>query len=413
MLGKKHFDTNINEDTVIELLQSITKPPVPISKYQYHNLRNLSTSNVLPPSSEFKNNFSEYIRAITLKAYTSIMKDKIDNIVTDILKTIPEKLSEEDYLNILFYFHKTSNFNMQFEMLKIMKASSDLNQTIDFDNILLSRNFRPTIYKYLIQRLETLQEKGVLANNNTWYYLFDVFENPEPKIQMLKLMKEYEIDMKPILPFLSSLLPYYSSDQLLDLYKSSGYDGGIDQLPMSLFNQHAQILLNHGKLKDLWTLLVSEPKFRRFLNPSLFVHILSHLLENNQVGYAFALTNLVLHKYNFPKKLSQNVLESKLLNSYLPNAEYFDNWLSLTRIVYPMFNKREAVHLNARTVSRLNDYCKIHNIEPNFKTKVPKDIRLMKQINNDLVWKDGEPEWNLSENTPNFIRAANAVNQFK
>lgn len=413
MLGKEHFDTNINEDTVLELLQSITKQPVLSSKYPYYNLKNLRTSNVLPKPDDLTSNLSQYITDITLKVYPREMKYKVDAIVTNILRTLPEKMSEEDYLNVLFYFHKSSNFNMQFETLEIMKAETNFRQTIDFDNILLSKSSRPTVYKYLIERLETLQDKGATANTNTWYYLFDIFENPEPKQQMLKLMNDLEIDIKPILSSLSPLLPFFTRDQLLELYRSAGYKGEISELPIPLFNQLAQIYIKQGELQDLWNLMESNPKLKKFFSPSLYVHIISHLLENGQVGFAFAFSNLFLHKLKFSKKLSKNILESMLLNNYLPTAKYFDNWLSLTRAIYPSFNKRDSIFLNDKTVSRLNDYCKIHKLENNFKTKSPKDMKLMKLIKNELVWKDGNPKLILSENTSKFIQAANAVNQFK
>lgn len=412
MLGKEHFETNINEDTVLELLESMTEQPVPISKYKYHNFKMMTTGKILSPPSDLDTNLTNYINELTMKVYPRDEKRRIDEILTEIINTVPEKMSEEDYLNVVFYFHRTSNLRMQFETLDIMSNKTEIPQTIDFDNLLISKNTRPTMYKFLIERLENLQNRGILANNNTWYYLFNVFENPEPKHRMIKMMKEYEIDIKPILSTLVSLLPYYSPEQLIELYKENGYDGKLSDLTQPLFNQLAQTYINDGRLQEIWDLLEGDPKLKKFFTPSLFVHIATHLLENNQLGFAFALSELFYRQYNSSRKFSRSILESMILNNYLPNAAYFSNWLSLTRVVIPTLNKSKRVFINDKTLSRLHDFCTLHNISDNFKIRKAKELKLSNMIQRDLVWKDGKPKFILLDNTPEFIEAAKAVNQF-
>ncbi|GAV28123.1 hypothetical protein PMKS-001591 [Pichia membranifaciens] len=329
MLGKSHFMSTVDEETIIELLQNISKTPVAVSEVKYVSFADLPHSKKLPP--------------------------------------LPKDLSEKSI--------------------------------VDYVNKLVS-------FRQIIERLDILKGKESAANTNTWYYLFNVFKNPEPKVKMLELMGEYEVPLKPMLGSLSPIIDYFTPEQLTELYESEGNFLENGQIDPVLVNQLVACYLKDSRAGEVWSMIQSNSSWEKFITPGLFVIFANHFLKNNQLAFAIAFANYLQKNY---KVNATPILTSMILNVYLKDCPYFDRWLSIVRIFMPGVKKYQ-VFLNSKTMSNLNDYCSLHNISNHFDVMEGQDFATRKAIYSDLVWKD-MPIFELSENSPEFVKTAKFIGQ--
>lgn len=411
MLGKSHFMTNIDEETILELLQTLSTTPIHKSDYTYCNIAELPRKKYLPPlpNDESQESLSKYISQLTTFQYPRQLTKQIDNILLAIVDSQPGKLNKSDFLKILLFQHYTVNDRSKFKTLSLMNDMTDINQDIDFDNILLSETQRPTNYKFIIDRLEYLTNKQKFANINTWYYLFNAFKNPEPKVKMLDIMQTMEIPLRPILMSLSSVKDYLTTDTLLDIYREENISIENNTLTPQLFNQLIASYLKDDRIEEAWGFVMSDKRFRPMINAGLFVVFTNHFLKNNQLGYAFAFSKFMFSNY---KIVTSPILNSMILNVYLAECEYFDNWLTVLRLVYPTKDDKSGF-VNTKTMSYLNDYCSLHNLDNTFSIMTKHDKIIKNKITKDLVWDKSTPIFNFEDNSANFKKTANLLNQLK
>lgn len=409
LLGKSQFQSNVDEEAILELLRDISTVPVPPSIVKCTSFFDLPHASKLPflPRNLTQNSIENYIDRLTKFRYPKKEYSKIAEILLQIVEEVPSLLSKQHYLQIISFYHHYLNDKAGFQVLNLMIANTEIKQDIDFDNILLSRNSRPSAYRQKIERLEMLKDKEEESNRNTWYAIFNMFNNPEPKISMLDLMKEYQV---PIGPIISSLLPvidYYSPEQLISLYRESGFTLDDPKLKPSLFNQLIACYLKDERLEEAWSLVINNPNSKKFVTLGLFVTFTTHFLKHNQLGFAYAFANYFKKNYKIEKV--NDILVSMVLNVYLINCPVFDNWLTMVRINMAIVKKHNSF-LNTKTLSNLHDYCELNHISSDFDSIDAVDVAITEMIEKDLIWSE-KPVFQINENTPSFIQAAKALGQ--
>ncbi|ODQ47911.1 hypothetical protein PICMEDRAFT_71921 [Pichia membranifaciens NRRL Y-2026] len=408
MLGKSHFMSTVDEETIIELLQNISEIPVSVSEVKYVNFADLPHSKRLPtlPKDLSEKSIVDYVNKLVQYRYPRSFTNQIGEALLEIVLSSPELLTKKHYLSIILFYHFHTNHKVGLQVLNLMIANTQIRQDIDFDNVLMSPTVRPPVYRQIIERLDTLKGKDFAANTNTWYYLFNVFKNPEPKIKMLELMGEYKVSLKPVLGSLSPIIEYFTPEQLTDLYQSEGCfleNGEIDPV---LVNQLVACYLKDSRVDEVWSMIQNNSDLEKFITPGLFVVFANHFLKNNQLAFAIAFADYLQKNY---KVKTTPILTSMILNVYLKDCPFFDRWLSLVRIFMPGV-KRYHVFLNTKTISNLNDYCSLYKISNDFDVMEGQDFTTMKAIYSDLVWND-KPTFELSENSPDFIKTAKFIGQ--
>jgi hypothetical protein len=407
MLGKSHFMTNIDEETILELLQSMSEIPINKSEYKYINYTDLPRRKNLPslPTELNKESIVNYVSELTNYQYPRQSTHQINELLTNIVDSNPAYLNKETFLKIVLVQHYTANDRDKFHTLTNMKVKAEIKQDIDFDNVLLSPNRRPSNYKFFIERLENLKEKGTTVNNNTFYYIFNSFKNAEPKVKMIEMMQDLEVPLTPILTSLSSIIEYFTPEKIIEIYEKEeiSYENG--NFSSSLFNQLVACYLKDDRITEAWE-LVEASKYKDVHTSSLFVTFINHFLKNNQLGFAFAFSNYFWVHYGVN---SSFILKSMLLNVYLVECEYFPNWLNLVRLVYPK-NEEKSGFINSKTIPYLNDYCSLHNLENTFNITTKETKILKNKIFKNLIWND-KPIFELEKNSKDFIQVAKLINQ--
>lgn len=408
MLGKSHFMSTVDEETILELLENISEIPIPASEYKYVNFADIPRQKKLPflPKSLNEESIIKYTTKLVSFRYPRVYTNQISEALLEIVTSSPQILSKELYLKIILFHHFHTNHKAALQILNLMIANTEIKQDIDFDNVLMSGTVRPPMYRQVIERLEVLKDKDWKANSNTWYSLFHMFKNPEPKVKMIELMKEYEVPAKPLLGSLVSIIDYFTPEQLIELYDSEGITLENGQMDSGLFNQLVACYLKDFRIDEVWSIIQNSPDAEKWINVGLFVTFANHFLKNNQLAFAFAFSDFMQKKY---KLNTYPVLTSMILNVYLKDCPYFDRWISITRIFMPSI-KKNYVFLNSKTISNLNDYCDIHNINNNFNIMESEDHATKKAISTDLVWRD-KPIFELLENTPQFVKTAELIGQ--
>lgn len=410
LLGKSQFLANVDEETILELLQSISDIPVQPSEFKFLNFKDLPHSKTLPliPNELNDDSIIEYVHQLTNFQYNRQNTSKISEILMEIVNYKPILLTKEEYLKIIRFFHHTSHDSICYKILNIMSEKTNIKQDIDFDNIILSKSAKPSMYKLKIERLEVLKGKNWESNCNTWYSIFHMFNNPEPQIQMLELMDEYQVSTMPILRSLNSITKFLSAERLLSIYEKNGITLKNKRMDSILLNQLVACYLKDNRIEEIWKIITNNNDYelKKFINHGLFVVFTTHFIKNNQIAYAFALSKFFKLKYNID---TNSILRSMLINIYLKDCPYFDNWVSLARLLYPVSEKSKGF-INSKTISNLNDYCDLHNIREDLTKIEKKDLELMKSINSNLVWNKN-PIFKLSRNDPKFIEIALKLGQ--
>ena len=400
--------STVDEETIIELLQNISKTPVAVSEVKYVNFADLPHSKKLPPLPKdvSEKSIVDYVNKLVNFRYPRSYTNQIGEALLEIVLSSPEFLTKKHYLSIILFYHFHTNHKVGLQVLNLMIANTEIKQDIDFDNILMSSTVRPPVYRQIIERLDILKGKESAANTNTWYYLFNVFKNPEPKVKMLELMGEYVVPIKPVLGSLSPIIGYFTPEQLTELYESEGSFMENGQIDPVLVNQLVACYLKDSRADEVWSMIQNNPSWEKFITPGLFVIFANHFLKNNQLAFAIAFANYLQKNY---KVNTTPILTSMILNVYLKDCPYFERWLSIVRIFMPGVKKYQ-VFLNTKTMSNLNDYCSLHNISNHFDVMEGQDFATRKAIYSDLVWKD-KPIFELAENSPEFVKTAKFIGQ--
>lgn len=408
LLGKSHMNTSIDEEAILELLQMITPSPVPASKYPYHNLKGFPrcTKIPAPPATAARAQLVDYVDLLTSHRYPIPATPKIADALLEIVQSTPELLGKEEYLKIILFLHYVALDKIGFRVLNLMIENTALKQDIDFDNIFLSQTVKPWNYRKIIERLEILKDREVSANINTWYYMFNMFQSPEPKVEMVQMMKDLNIPLKPIVNSFAPIVDYYTPEKINEMYENEGISIERGTLTSSLFNNLVACYLKDNRAAEIWSLIEADVRYRKMINIPLFVTFMHHFFKNNQVAYAFAFAKYLRNNHNL---FTSNVLASMMLNVYLKDCSYFELWLSVVRILYP--NKNQKVFLNTKTKSNLMDYCLLHKLDADFKMG-PEEYKLRKEIDSVLNWTD-KPIFEFAENTKQFRQLAEKMGQHK
>lgn len=412
LLGKSHFISSVDEEAILELLRNISDIPVQKSEYNYVSFAKLKHSKFLPklPKNLDQISIEKYVNSLTHFQYDRKYFHKISEVLQELVNFNPKLFSKKNYIDIISFFHHISNDKIAFKILNIMIEETEIVQDTDFDNIFLAPSNRPSLYKQKISRLESMDDKDFKANVNTWYNIFDMFKNPEPKIQMLDLMDEYKISKKPLLTSLTSIIDYLTPERLLELYQKNDITLDNGKMDSIMFNQLIACYLKDDRIDETWLLVLKINEFKNsdknFINIGLFVTYTNYFFKNNQLGYAFAFSQFLEKKYNIK---TYHILESMLLNVYLINCPYFDYWSILVRSILSDFKKTKGF-FNTKTISNLNDYCDLHNIKDDLETTHQEDKEFIAKIRLNLIWSD-IPVFKLSNNSPKFIECSKLLGQ--
>lgn len=408
-LEGSEFETSLDEESIIECLRGMTNVPVPKSKYPFLSYSNFPRSKFLPPmpTSESKEELVQFVDKLTTFQYPKPRIPQISRLIHESVSAHPEFFPKESYLKIVYFYNYHSNLKLCFDILNTMIQRTDLKQDIEFHNVIISDTFKPSNMKKVIERLESLEHRGMKANTNTWYHGFTRMKNSDPKIQLIEMMQELNIPLYPILHLLKPLAGYFTPEKLNKLFEKEGVSIERDTLTSPLFNILATSYLRHNQISELWDLIEGTPQLRPFMNTGLYVTFIEHFLSNNQLGFAFAFTQYVQSKFGL--RVSK-ILISMIVNKHLPNCSYFENWISIVRILYPKAIRDSSIFLNTKTLSNLQDYATLYRFDNNFESVSRKDKEIKRMIDKSLVWKD-KPIFSLSENAKSFIDCAKMVGQ--
>ncbi|QPG75082.1 hypothetical protein FOA43_002423 [Brettanomyces nanus] len=419
-LNESQVRSNVQEDTVIERLLDISPPEgelVTKSKYPYAEMADRPWRAYLPevPRAATAASINDYIGKLTSYRYHPSVYGVIGESLMKIVEATPEVLTKQSYLNIVSHFHFMVQDRKGFDVLDKMAEATQIQQDIDFDNALLSYANCVTDYRPRITRLEKLRDHHVMANNNTWYYVFRMFRRTDPKLQLLKLMDDHGISHQPILySAVHYLSKTYTPEQLLEYYRREGKTGV--NMTAYLFNRLIGTYLGYNRVDEAWNLVKKthlDPENTLQVNAGTFGVFNRHFADRGELYNCIAFSDLFSKTFGMK---SRQFLANDLLNKQLPYIDFFDNWFNLVNVLVDMLrnNTQNKSFINKKTLHKLQDYAKLHGRTDFDPLQFDDEALLLRhELFSKLKWEcvedDGQLPLSLEENSEQFQKAAGLI----
>ena len=406
LLGKESFESSVDEDIILETLRSITTKPVPKAKYPFWAYKSFAAKLELPepPTSATSEDLRKYLDSLTSYKYPPRLITKVRAAMLELVNSVPSILTKMDYLKICYVLHFFSRFRELFQVMDTMEENTAIRQDIDFENILISETLVPVMYKTLIERLDSMAEKKLTANTSTYYYAFNMLRNKEAKLQLIEMMQDFEMPIRPIFTMMKPLTSSFSPEQMAKMYNREGLSIAEANMSPKEFNTLVLCYLENDRAQEILDIMESTPACKKYITPILYCTFAEHFLKHNQAGYAFALSRYYYQKHKISTHFQLNTM---LLNIFLRNPPYFENWLTLVRLTLGNLRKTNG-KVDSKTLSYLNDYATLNKFDHTFNKRDEAVDNLSDLIYRGLKWNDC-PIIDLKKNNDAFIRAARAV----
>lgn len=401
ILDKRGLETTVEEETLLELIKDLSPMPVPISDMRYVEFSQLPLSYKTPrePKNWDEVTINEYLKTITSNTYHHSVQGSVISKVMKLVNSKASLITKENYVRIVSMFHCMLKSNVCFEVLERMNQETEIVEDSDFLNAFIMAQNSQSVYKFRIKRLENCRDRHKKVNANTWYYLFNLFESSGSKLKLLGMMMEYEIPLEPIFnEGVSKLAEELDPEELTELYTQCKV-----QMNSFLFNTIIRSFLNNDRIEDAWK-LINDKSSVDLMDKESFIVFIEYFLERNQLGVCFAFAKLW---HTLTNENNELILKQYLLNEYLTQCEYFDNWSNMVKICKildtPIVNgKVKMVQVNKRTIWAIKDYAIVHN-QPNPSQNLNSSAKeLRARIQKDLVWHDNNPIFDIDQNNKRF-----------